>query len=396
MPRIVILHPDLGIGGAERLMIDMALALIGKKYEVIIYTSHHDTGHCFSETKDGTIQVISMFDWLPRALFGRFYAFCAFLRMIFLAIYVRLFVQADIFIADQVSLCIPFLQFASSKKVIFYCHYPDLLLTDRKTIIKQIYRKPLDYLEGWSTAYADKIFVNSLYTQKVAKNTFKQNINCEVLYPSINDKKFDEEIEDISFPQSCFGQASYVFLSLNRYERKKNIGLALNAMAYLKEHCEVFQECHMIIAGGYDERVPENVDHHQELKELSQKLNIHDNVSFLKSISFSTKLSLFCSSTALLYTPSNEHFGIVPVESMYCKLPVIAVNSGGPLETIENSVTGFLCEPTPKKFGDAMLHFIQDSTLKERMGNAGNARVKKMFSFDTFANKLDHVMQCLI
>lgn len=37
-------------------------------------------------------------------------------------------------------------------------------------------------------------------------------------------------------------------------------------------------------------------------------------------------------SRAVLYTPHNEHFGIVPVESMYVGTPVIAVNSGG--ETI--------------------------------------------------------------
>ena len=30
----------------------------------------------------------------------------------------------------------------------------------------------------------------------------------------------------------------------------------------------------------------------------------------------------------------NEHFGIVPLESMYVGTPVIAVASGGPLETI--------------------------------------------------------------
>jgi alpha-1,3/alpha-1,6-mannosyltransferase len=63
---------------------------------------------------------------------------------------------------------------------------------------------------------------------------------------------------------------------------------------------------------------------------------------------------------ALLYTPPNEHFGIVPLEvscllfplslttsslqAMSLGTPVIAVNNGGPLETVLHNVTGYLCE----------------------------------------------------
>lgn len=45
----------------------------------------------------------------------------------------------------------------------------------------------------------------------------------------------------------------------------------------------------------------------------------------------------------LLYTPDREHFGIVPLEAMYQQCPVIAVNSGGPKETILHGLTGYLC-----------------------------------------------------
>ena len=51
MVRIVFLHPDLGIGGAERLIVDAALALQKKQHEVHILTTHHDVKHCFTETR---------------------------------------------------------------------------------------------------------------------------------------------------------------------------------------------------------------------------------------------------------------------------------------------------------------------------------------------------------
>ena len=42
--------------------------------------------------------------------------------------------------------------------------------------------------------------------------------------------------------------------------------------------------CKLIIAGGYDERLDENVKHFQELTNLSIQLNIQKNVEFLKNI----------------------------------------------------------------------------------------------------------------
>ena len=387
MVKVVFLHPDLGIGGAERLVIDMALALISKEHEVTIFTSHHDPTHCFSETKDGTVQVVAKFDWLPRRIFGKFYALCAVIRMIFLALYIRLFVSADIYIVDQVSICVPFLKILSSKKVLFYCHYPDMLLTERKSFLKLLYRKPLDHLEGLTTSMSDKILVNSLFTKGVVSKTFSQVKKCEVLYPSLNTSKFENGYEIVCTDVNL-DSFDFVFLSLNRYERKKNINLALEAMAYVKENCSESVKCHLIVAGGYDTRVNENVEHHLELEQLSQKLEIHENTTFLRSISDTTKLFLLRNCTALIYTPSNEHFGIVPVESMYCNMPVIAVNSGGPLETVEHSVTGFLCDPCPEKVGQAMLQFIEQSELTDRMGRAGKKRVQDLFSFEAFTEKL--------
>ncbi len=72
--KIVFLHPDLGIGGAERLVINAAMELsrlgyearvisgrpqsltyqlrgpTARTYQVVIYTTFHDVQRCFEET----------------------------------------------------------------------------------------------------------------------------------------------------------------------------------------------------------------------------------------------------------------------------------------------------------------------------------------------------------
>lgn len=265
MVRVLFLHPDLGIGGAERAVIDAALALKSKNHEVQFVTAHHDPSHCFQETKDGTLKVTCVGDWLPRKVFGRFYALCAYIRMIYAAFYVVVSpsMQHDVVFCDQISACIPVL-LLSSARVLFYCHFPDMLLTTRKSFLKTLYRKPIDKLEEYTTGMAHKVLVNSHFTGKILtaviytfikiilycifnpitintftisagifKETFKSlgYVQPAVLYPipdfdALNkavDKEFVEKL-----PQKPF-----LFLSINRYERKKNISLAVMAFGKL-------------------------------------------------------------------------------------------------------------------------------------------------------------------
>ena len=149
---VAFVHPDLGIGGAERLVVDAALALKSRGNKVHIFTAHHDPSHCFQETKDATIPVTCVGDWLPRHVLGHFYAFFAYLRMIYVALYLVLFsdYRADVFFCDQVSACIPVLKM-SKAKVLFYCHFPDQLLTKRESFAKKLYRAPLDWVEEKTT-----------------------------------------------------------------------------------------------------------------------------------------------------------------------------------------------------------------------------------------------------
>lgn len=69
--------------------------------------------------------------------------------------------------------------------------------------------------------------------------------------------------------------------------------------------------------------------------------------------------------------------------------PVIACNSGGPVETVRNGETGFLCDPTPRDFSLSMALFLQDPQLAERMGAKSRQHVTESFSTKTFGQNLN-------
>lgn len=109
---------------------------------------------------------------------------------------------------------------------------------------------------------------------------------------------------------------------------------------------------------------------------------------FLRNCGQDVKASLIEHSLALVYTPVNEHFGIVPIEAMALSRAVIAHNSGGPRESVVSGETGFLCENW-EEFGSAMGKLVEDRKLGEKMGEKGRKRTEKRFSFEAFGEQLD-------
>ncbi|XP_027343648.1 alpha-1,3/1,6-mannosyltransferase ALG2 [Abrus precatorius] len=388
---IAIIHPDLGIGGAERLIVDAAVELASHGHKVHIFTAHHDKNRCFEETVSGTFPVTVYGSFLPRHIFYRLHALCAYLRCLFVAFCVLfMWPSFDVILADQVSVVIPILKLKRSTKVVFYCHFPDLLLAQHSTFIRRMYRKPIDYVEEITTGMADLIIVNSNFTASTFANTFKhldtKGIRPAVLYPAVNVDQFNE-------PSSF----KLNFLSINRFERKKNIQLAISAFAMLHspeeahKHKEI-TNASLTIAGGYDKRLKENVEYLEELKDLAEKKGVSNKIRFITSCSTAERNVLLSECLCVLYTPKDEHFGIVPLEAMAAYKPVIACNSGGPVESIKGRVTGFLCDPTPEEFALAMAKLVDDPQDAERMGREARRHVVESFSTKTFGQRLNRYL----
>ena len=58
------------------------------------------------------------------------------------------------------------------KKVLFYCHFPDQLLTQRQSALKRLYRAPIDWMEERTTGMADMVgrYRDRMLTRKPLDN----------------------------------------------------------------------------------------------------------------------------------------------------------------------------------------------------------------------------------
>lgn len=393
---IGFIHPDLGLGGAERLIIDAALYLQEANHRVTIFTAHHDHTRCFDETRDGTLDVRVFGNFLPLHVRQRLRAPCAIVRMASVACAMTLGRKRfDVIFCDLVPHAMPLLRLFSRAKLIYYCHFPDQLLTPRRHLLYQCYRQPIDWLEAKTTGMADRILVNSRFTAAMFHQTFPRlrSITPEVLYPSVDTSHI------VPTPTVAEDGQTLTILSLNRYEHKKNIGLAVEALALLREKlsADIFNRVQLIIAGSYDERLQENRATLRELQQRVGQLQLDEQVVFIRSCTDTERLALLHRCLCVVYTPENEHFGLVPIEAMAAARPVVAVSSGGPLETIQHAETGLLCDPTPDAFATGLASLLTDRKAAERMGQAGRAHVARHFSRAVFGTRLaamvDDLMQ---
>lgn len=426
---IAIIHPDLGIGGAERLIVDIALGLKELGHNVTVYTSHCDKSHAFEEVSSGKLKVIVYGDSLPRKIFGKFTILCAIVRQIYLVCKLLWLSNSafDFYIVDSLASCLPIIWFynvlfkswKTYSRVFFYCHFPDLRLSQNSTIIKRLYRVPFDYYEQTCYLFPTKIYVNSYFTRYIFNSTFPLLNEYDfftqpsVLYPCIDENvQLNPDVDKLI--KKKFSKNQY-FLSVNRFERKKNIELAVESFSeFLKINPNSKEK--LIVAGGYDTLVSENVEYLKELCNLvddtklkwrvimdyKEFINLEtveeSDIYFIPNISTELKNSLIKNTEMLLYTPSFEHFGIVPIEAMKYNTLVLAVNNGGPRETIipldadynnekdtisisDFEGTGFLKPQDSKCWCNVMMTVLNMSKEdREKISRNGERVIQKLFT----------------
>ena len=389
--RIGFVHPSLGIGGAERLVIDAALSLQRAGHRVTIFTSDFNPQACFEEVRDGTLEVRAFGNFLPLHIANRLRAPC----MIFRACYVGLRVAMrrehfDLIFVDVVSQSIAMLRLMTSAKLIFYCHFPDQLLDPHHGGLYQVYRAPINWSEQTTTAMADLLLVNSEFTASAVRRVFPHlgALAPQVLHPGVEASRFES---------NCYASSGDVItiLSIGRFHRGKNARLAIEAFAILERLLTpgVFKRTRLLIAGGFDSRIAEGPATLNELETAASRLGVAAQVEFRRSPSDAELNDLLAHCRCLVHTAEYEPFGYAPIEAMAAGRPVVATNSGGPMETIVDGVTGFLRAPKADEFAAALALLVADPAAAERMGKAAREHVMMNFSLAVFQARLNQMVQ---
>jgi alpha-1,3/alpha-1,6-mannosyltransferase len=182
-----------------------------------------------------------------------------------------------------------------------------------------------------------------------------------------------------------------VILSISRFDPKKNLALAIDALGAVRDvlPAQLFADVRLVLAGGYDSSFAEQRAVLDDLTRRASAQGLSDVVSFSLSPGDREREALLARCLCVVYTPAAEHFGYVPLEAMAAGRAVIAANVGGPTETVRNGETGLLCEPEPRAFGQALAELITNRRRSREMGRAGRRHVEQHFALEQFGARLE-------
>ncbi len=187
------------------------------------------------------------------------------------------------------------------------------------------------------------------------------------------------------------GRCEPFFLLPGRIMWSKNLELGLAAFMELKSHWLSDGSCaplRLVVAGMLDAKS------RPYLANLQSMAASRDDIDFVLCPSDEALFDLYDRSLAVLFTPLNEDWGIVPLEAMAFGKPVISVERGGPAESVAHGETGFLCPPTPEAFAGAMARLVSDPELYQRMSRAARER-SLHFHWRSFVSRIDDYIEGL-
>jgi starch synthase len=214
-----------------------------------------------------------------------------------------------------------------------------------------------------------------------------------VIYNGIDLKEYQQTSATDALVKYGVDPAKPYVLFVGRITRQKGVTHLVEAIQYLPAGTQV-----VLCAGAPD--TPEIAAEMQAKVEVALKQN--PNIVWIDKMVTKPEAIQLYSNCAVFCCPSvYEPFGIINLEAMACRAPVVASAVGGILEVVVEGETGFLVrfEADPvttfpvdavkfeKDLAAKIADLLADPAKARKMGEAGRKRVEEKFAWEAIADQ---------
>jgi glycosyltransferase involved in cell wall biosynthesis len=154
-------------------------------------------------------------------------------------------------------------------------------------------------------------------------------------------------------------------LSVGRLEANKRVDLIVRALAHAGPGIR------LVVVGEGPLR--------QSLERTAADAGVADRVTWTGGVSAEALVDLYSGALGVVFPPFDEDYGYITLEAFLARKPVVTTtDAGGPLEFVEDSVSGYVTDPTPEHIGAAIAALAANRPRAQAFGDAGHERVRSI------------------
>jgi len=183
----------------------------------------------------------------------------------------------------------------------------------------------------------DQVVANSEYTKNLAVEIGIDKNKVLVINPGVfSAKDIDKSL--VKEAENLLKNKNPRLITVSRFDKRKNHEKVIMALRNLKQiYPNIVYTCI-----GYG-------DEEENIRKLTNELELNEQVFFLKNISQELKNALVSKShlfvmPSIIHKTSVEGFGIAYVEAAQYGIPSIGGKDGGASDAIKNNETGIICD----------------------------------------------------
>jgi len=260
------------------------------------------------------------------------------------------------------------------------------------------------WMEQTAVEDADAIIAVSEGTKADIQKAYPQvdAKRIHVIYNGIDLAEYQKTGETQALTDYGVDPAVPYVLFVGRITRQKGVTHLVDAISYLPADTQV-----VLCAGA-----PDTPEIAAELREKVERARAHHPriVWIEKMVTKQEAIQLYSNAQVFCCPSVYEPFGIINLEAMACRAPVVASATGGIKEVVVEGVTGHLVpfaqDPVtsfpsdPEQFARDLAapinRLLKDAETCKRFGDAGRKRVEDVFSWTAIAQQTIALYERLI
>ena len=234
---------------------------------------------------------------------------------------------------------------------------------------------------------ADMVIATSPQEQEHMRSLVSEKGNIAVIPCGTNIDCFGSIDRDAGRTKLGIEPNEKLVMYAGRFDQRKGIETLVRAIA--RPEVRRHENLKLMIAGGYTPGEKDGIEK-ERITGIVKELGIEDITVFAGKIRHEDLASYYAAADICVVPSHYEPFGLVAIEAMASRTPVVASRVGGLKFSVADNKTGILATPQDEAdFAKAIDSILSNAEWREQLGKNARKRVERKFSWDGVAQQLD-------